>query len=74
MMKINFWILLSLEMKAGFIFSDPETKAQSGQCKQAGSPPPKKFKLCQSAGKVMLVAFWDSHGIIPAHFMSKVEL
>ena len=41
-------------------FSEPETKAQSKQWKRAGSPPPKKFKLSPSAGKVMLVAFWDS--------------
>ena len=39
--------------------------------KQAGSPPLKKFKLSPSAGKVMLVAFCDSHGIILALFMQK---
>ena len=34
-------------------------------------PTYKKFKLSASAGKVMLVAFWDSHGIILAHYMPK---
>ena len=29
-------------------------------------PIPKKFKLSQSAGKFMLVAFWDSRGMIQA--------
>ena len=52
-------------------YSKPETKAQLKQWKQAGSPPPKKFKLSPSAGKVMLVAFWDSRGIILIHFMPK---
>ena len=49
----------------------PETKAQSKQRKQAGSLPPKKFKLSPSAGKVMLAAFWHSLGIILAYFMPK---
>ena len=52
-------------------YAEPETKAQSEQWKLAGSLTPKKFKLFPYAGKVMLVAFWDSHGIILAHCMSK---
>jgi hypothetical protein len=50
-------------------YSEPETKAQSKQWKRAGSPPPKTFKLSPSAGKVMLVAFLDSRGMILTHFM-----
>ena len=38
-------------------YAEPETKAQSRQWIRAGSPPPKK--LSPSAGKVMLVVFWD---------------
>ena len=53
-------------------YADPETKAQSKQWKKAGSPPPKK--LSASAGKVMLVAFQDSCGIILAHFMPKGQI
>jgi hypothetical protein len=49
-------------------YSEPETKAQSKQWKRAGSPPP---KLSPSAGKVMLVAFWDSRGMVLTHFMPK---
>ena len=51
-------------------YAKAETKPQSKQWERAGSPPPKKFKLSPSAGKVMLIAFWDSHGIILAYFMS----
>ena len=51
--------------------TEPETRAQSKRWKRASSPPPKKFKLSPSAGKVMLVAFWDSRVIILAHFMPK---
>ena len=52
-------------------YAEPETKVQSKQWKRVGSPPPKKFKLSLSAGKVMLVAFGDSHGMILAHFIPK---
>ena len=52
-------------------YAESETKAQSKQWKRAGSPPLKKFRLSPSVGKVMLVAFWDSCGIIWAHFMPK---
>jgi histone-lysine N-methyltransferase SETMAR len=51
-------------------YSEPETKAQSKQWKRTGSPSPTKFKLSPSAGKVMLVAFWDSRGMI----LTKVKL
>ena len=32
---------------------------------------PKKFKLSPSPDKVMLVDFWNSRGIIQAHFMPR---
>ena len=38
---------------------------------QAGSPPPKKFKLSPSAGKVMLVAFWEFTWINSGLFHAK---
>ena len=47
--------------------AEPKTRAQSKLWKRAGSPPHKKFKLAPSAGKVV-VAFWNSRGIILAHF------
>ena len=52
-------------------YAEAETNGQPKQWKQAGSPPLKKFKLSSSAGKVLLVAFWNSCGIILAHFMPK---
>jgi transposase len=36
---------------------EPETKRQSMQWKHLGSPSPKKFKLTQSAGKLMMTVF-----------------
>ena len=54
-------------------YAEPETKAQSQQWKLTGSPPLKKFKLSQSAGKVTLVAFWDLRGTILTHFMPKSQ-
>ena len=52
-------------------YAEPKTKAQSKLWKWFGSPLSKKFKLSPSADKVMLVAFWDLHGIILAHIMPK---
>jgi hypothetical protein len=43
---------------------DPESKQESMQWKHKGSPPPKKFKVQHSAGKVMATVFWDSEGIL----------
>ena len=52
-------------------YTKPKTKAQSKQWNRAGFPPPKKFKLSRSSGKVMRVAFWDSRGIKLAHYLPK---
>ncbi|RUS85452.1 hypothetical protein EGW08_006785 [Elysia chlorotica] len=38
---------------------DPEPKNASMQWKRPSSPPPKKAKVTQSSGKVMLSCFWD---------------
>lgn len=43
---------------------DPESKQESMQWKHKDSPPPKKFKVQKSAGKVMATIFWDSEGIL----------
>jgi len=43
---------------------DPETKQQSSQWKGPSSPQPKKGRQVQSKTKVMLLAFFDSEGII----------
>lgn len=48
---------------------DPESKEASKQWKHPGSPPPRKFKVAHSAGKVMLSLFWDSKGVLLADFL-----
>jgi hypothetical protein len=45
------------------------------QWKLPSSPFPstRKFKATQSAGKVMLTVFWDSQGVLLAHFQKRGE-
>ena len=43
---------------------DPETKQQSSQWKGPSSPRPKKGRQVRSKTKVMLLAFFDSEGIV----------
>jgi len=46
----------------------PETKAQSMAWKHPGSPTIKKFKISTSSGKLMVTAFWNTHGVLLLHF------
>lgn len=46
---------------------DSELKQQSSQWKTAASPPPKKAKSTRSAGKVMMIIFFDSEGFLYQH-------
>ena len=43
---------------------DPETKRQSSQRKQAGSPRPKKGRQSKFTRKLLMIPFFDSTGII----------
>ena len=43
---------------------DPLSKQPSSVCKHSNSPAPKKFCSSLSAGKVMLLLFFDAHGMI----------
>jgi hypothetical protein len=43
------------------------------QWKHPTSPSTKKFKVTLSAGKVMLTVFWDSQGVLLAHFKKRGE-
>jgi hypothetical protein len=45
-----------------------ESKRISMQWKHSSSPSTKKFQLMLSTGKVMLTVFWDSQGVLLAHF------
>ena len=48
---------------------DPLTKRQSLEWKSAYSPRPKKARLFKSKIKVMLIAFFDVHGIVHLEFL-----
>ena len=48
---------------------DSLTKRQSLERKSALSPRPKKARVFKSKTKVMLIAFFDVHGIIHAEFL-----
>lgn len=50
---------------------DPEPKSVSMQWKRPSLPPPKKAKVTQSSGKVMLSCFLDCDGIIMTDYMEK---
>ena len=52
---------------------DPEPKNSSMQWKRPSSPSPKKTKVTQSNGKVMLSCFWDCEGIIMTDLLGKGE-
>ena len=48
---------------------DPETKQQSYQWKSASSPRPKKACMQCSQVKVMLITFFDHHGLVHHEFV-----
>jgi histone-lysine N-methyltransferase SETMAR len=50
---------------------DPETKQQSSQWKNPGSPRPKKARQRRSATKSMLIVFFDIRGIVHHEFVPK---
>ena len=49
----------------------PTTKKATMECKHAGSPTKKKFKVTPSAGKVMATIFWDSCGVILIEYLER---
>jgi [histone H3]-lysine36 N-dimethyltransferase SETMAR len=50
---------------------DPENKRQSMEFRHLGSPPPRKFKVVASAGKVLMTIFWDCQGIVHTEFLKR---
>ena len=48
---------------------DPETKRQSSQWKQAGTPRPKKARQSKSTHKLLMIPFFDSTGMIYLHWV-----
>ena len=53
--------------------STPETKRDSMTWKHPSSPVTKKFKVQQSARKVMATVFWDSQGVILLDILPRGE-
>jgi hypothetical protein len=51
----------------------PESKRAAMQWKNPSSPSTNKFKITPSAGEIMLTVFWDSRGIMLAHFQKSGE-
>jgi hypothetical protein len=51
----------------------PESKSASMQWKHPSSLSAKKFKVTPSAGKIILTVFWDSQGLLLAHFQKRGE-
>jgi histone-lysine N-methyltransferase SETMAR len=52
-------------------YYNPELKSQSSQWLPKGSRPPRKAKVTRSEKKLMLIAFFDSRGIIYQHWVEK---
>ena len=50
---------------------DPLSKQQSSVWKHSNSPPPKKFRSSLLVGKVMLLLFFDAHGMILRHWVPR---
>jgi hypothetical protein len=51
----------------------PESMRASLQWKHPSLPSSKKFKVMPSGGKVMFTMFWDSQGVLLAHFQKRDE-
>ena len=52
---------------------DPLSKRQSSVWKRSNSPPPKKYRSSLSAGKVMLLLFFDAHRMILQHWVPRAQ-
>jgi len=50
---------------------EPETKQQSKEWRHSGSPRPKKFRVQNSAGKILASILWDPDGILLIDYLSK---
>ena len=50
---------------------DPEEKNQSKKYRHTSSPPPRKFKVAPSAGKILATIFWDGNQVLLCEFLDK---
>lgn len=53
---------------------EPESKQESMQSLKKGTPPPKEFKVSESAGKSMATVFWNCKEIILIDYKEKEGL
>jgi len=53
---------------------DPETKQQSMEWRNSGSPQPKIFRVQKSTGKVLASIFWDRDGIFLIDYLPKGQI
>ena len=60
--------------ETGIHWYTPETKEQSKQRTSPGERAPKKAKTVPSTGKVMVIVFWDSQGVIYIDYLEKGKL
>jgi histone-lysine N-methyltransferase SETMAR len=50
---------------------DPESKRQSMEWRHKGSPPPRKFLVTSSVGKIMATVFWDFEGVLLVDYLPR---
>jgi len=50
---------------------EPERKQESMDWRHSGSPRPPKFRVQESAGKVLASDFWDQDGILLIDYLPK---
>lgn len=51
----------------------PESKQDSMQWYKKGTPPPNKFKVSKSSGKMMATIFWNLEGILLIDYKEKCQ-
>lgn len=68
MLNVEIYTYFSIGDETWVFGYDPETKFQSSVWKTASSPRPKKFRKAKSKIKVLLVVFFDCHGLIHYEF------
>ena len=68
----NDFLSLLVTMDETWLYHyDAETKQQSMEWRHSGSPLPKKFRVQNSAGKVLPSIFWDQDGILLIDYLPK---
>jgi len=71
----NYFLLQLVTMDETLLYHyDPETKQQSMEWRQSGSPHPKKFRVQKSAGKVLATIFWGQDGILLIDYVPKGQI